>query len=122
MSENRYAFPPFIGRLANAYSSTNKDLANTDVAGQNMASDEYLDPDDKAKNVVAWSEYGLNYTEIFALMPQPPDANFEDILNPELMDVVLVRNNTMLLWFLDENLLRAGSMFISPFVLCLGFC
>ena len=93
MNQNAYAFPPFVGRLANAYSSTNQDLANTDVAGQNMASDEYLHPQDESMNVVAWSKYALNYTEIFAFMPKPPDASFTDIVNPEFLDVILVRAN-----------------------------
>ena len=76
--------PQFAARIGNAYSSTNGDLVNTGK-GQEMASNEFLNPNDEAKNVVAWATAGLNFTELLDYMPQM----MNDVINPAFVDMVL---------------------------------
>ena len=68
-----YGLPQFAARIGNAYSSTNGDLANTNLTDtdiqQNLASDEYLDDYDETKDVRAWARAGLNFTTLFDYMP-----------------------------------------------------
>ena len=109
MDNNTYPYPQFLARIANAYSSTNIDLLNTNV-GQEVASAEYLNSDNESKNVRAWAEYGLDYEEIALLMPGPPsnpDTKMSDIINPDLMDMILVRimhssGNIVIIYYLSN--------------------
>ena len=50
-----------------------------------MASNEFLNPNDEAKNVVAWATAGLNFTELLDYMPQM----MNDVINPSFVDMVL---------------------------------
>ena len=83
-----FLLPQFAARIGNAYSSTNGDLVNTDK-GQEMASDEFLNPNDETKNVIKWAEAGLNFTELLDYMPLPPDRRMTDVVNPAFVDMVL---------------------------------
>jgi len=83
-----FLLPQFAARIGNAYSSTNGDLVNTDK-GQEMASDEFLNPNDEAKNVISWAKAGLNFTELLDYMPLPPDRRMTDVVNPAFVDMVL---------------------------------
>jgi len=83
--DGTYPFAQLYARLGNAYSSTNQDLVNTDL-GQDMASEEYMDPNDPAKNVFEWAISGLDYNSMFPYMPGPPAS---DMINPALAQLVL---------------------------------
>ena len=82
---NTYPLPALIARLANAYSSTNQDLKNTN--GTNFASNEYLNATDELKDVRQWIASGLTDEMILSLMPSPKAS---DIINPEILTPILV--------------------------------
>ena len=85
-----YGLPQFAARIGNAYSSTNGDLANTNLTDtdiqQNLASDEYLDDYDETKDVRAWARAGLNFTTLFEYMP----PRMTDTLNQNAVNMILV--------------------------------
>ena len=89
-----YPFPPFAARLGNSFSSTNGDLANTNLTDtdiqQNAASDEFLDSEDGTKDIREWAKAGLSHREMFAYMPTPPTGKYSDMFNPSFVKMVLV--------------------------------
>ncbi len=88
---NTYPLPALIARFANAYSSTNQDLKNTN--GTNFASNEYLNATDELKDVREWIASGLSDEMILSLLPSPKAS---DIINPEILTPILVSKPTAL--------------------------
>jgi hypothetical protein len=86
---NTYPLPALIARFANAYSSTNQDLKNTN--GTNFASNEYLNATDELKDVREWIASGLSDEMILSLLPSPKAS---DIINPEILTPILVSKPT----------------------------
>ena len=86
---NTYPLPALIARFANAYSSTNQDLKNTN--GTNFASNEYLNATDELKDVREWVASGLSDEMILSLLPIPKAS---DIINPEILTPILVSKPT----------------------------
>lgn len=81
-----YPSPALIVRFANAYSSTNQDLDNTNLT--NIASKEYLNATDESqKDVRSWIEYGLSDETILSLLPTPKAS---EIINPDILGPLLV--------------------------------
>lgn len=80
----------FAARLGNSYSSTtNGDHAN--AGAEDFAAEEYLDPENELKNVVAWAEAGLGNQALVTLMPNPAAGErFSDVINPDFVDLVVV--------------------------------
>jgi len=92
MHAGTFPLPQYLVRLGNGYSSTNSDVANTDK-GQDMISEEYLDPVDENKDVREWVKAGLSYEEMVPYMPKPPSGLFTDLLNPSFLNMILNSNN-----------------------------
>ena len=88
---NTYPLPALIARFANAYSSTNQDLKNSN--GTNFASNEYLNATDELKDVREWIASGLSDEMILSLLPSPKAS---DIINPEILTPILVSKPTAL--------------------------
>ena len=105
---NTYPLPALIARYANAYSSTNQDLKNTN--GTNFASNEYLNATDELKDVRDWVASGLSDEMILSLLPSPKAS---DIINPEILTPILVSKASALTRNKDIQVINSQLTFLS---------
>ena len=57
---------------------------------QDLASENFLDPNDGMKDVREWAKAGLDYTEMLPYMPVPPTGRFTNFMNPNFVEMVIV--------------------------------
>ena len=75
-----------LAYFGHAYSSTNPDLANTNV-GQDLLAEEWMDPSDFSMNAGAWISSNLTSQEVATYVPFP---DYLQILNPNVVEMMRV--------------------------------